>query len=141
MRLPSPSAAQPQHQILTRIAVELRAHLNVLRKTPTSILIVVARMATEPGTLDPSIEATARSCDMLLHQLTNQKELGMEEVIEIVSNIKDGAGRLVLIRKRIDRHNPFIALEIGYKAHPDRSANGSKPAFWTLSSTLHESTL
>lgn len=138
LRLPVPSPTSQQDQILSRINVELRVHLDVLRASPTSMLIVVARLLPEPKTVDPSVEAVARSRDMLLHQLSNQRELGMQELVNIVNNVRDSVGRLVMIKKLIDHHSPIVALEVRFQAHPDYLVSGTNFGLWSSQSIGQE---
>ena len=122
LHLPAPSPVVPSYSLPARILAELRAHLGVLRANNTSInLILESRLLPEPGTVEPDVEAMARLRDLSRLQLSNEREMEMGELVEIVNSVQDSIGRLVVINKLRSRHSAMVALGVKYQAYADRS--------------------
>ncbi|KAH8807219.1 O-methyltransferase family protein [Xylogone sp. PMI_703] len=114
LRHPSPSlsAGAP-----SRILAELHAHLGVLRANSVATLVLLLHLLPEPGTVDPDVEAIARLRDLTLLQLTNEREMEMEDLVDMVNSVHDGAGRLAVINKFRSRNSLTVALGIRYQAY------------------------
>lgn len=112
LRMPAttrPSAAQ--------ILTELRAHLGALRANSSATLILAPPLLPEPGTLDPDSEARARVRDLARLQLTNETDLELSELIELVNSVHDNNGRFRVVSKLRTRDSAFTAaLGIKYQA-------------------------
>ncbi|EME79050.1 uncharacterized protein MYCFIDRAFT_190109 [Pseudocercospora fijiensis CIRAD86] len=114
LRLPAtlrPSAVQ--------ILAELRAHLGALRANSSATLILATPLLPEPGTLDPDSEARARVRDLARLQLTNETDLELSELIELVNGVHDSNGRFRVVSKLRSRDSAATAaLGIKYQAVP-----------------------
>ncbi|KXS96188.1 hypothetical protein AC578_2673 [Pseudocercospora eumusae] len=112
LRLPAtlrPSAAQ--------ILTELGAHLGALRANSSATLILAPPLLPEPGTLDPDSEARARVRDLARLQLTNETDLELSELIELVNSVHDSNGRFRVVSKLRTRDSAATAaLGIKYQA-------------------------
>lgn len=100
---------------------ELRAHLSVLRSNTATTLILMVRLLPEPGTVDPNVEAMARLQDLSRLQLANEREMEMEETVEIVNSVHDAIGCLVVVNKLRSRNSATVALAVKYQAYADRN--------------------
>lgn len=110
--VPPPSTTRTIDQVLAELDAELRAHYPVLRATPSTTLLVVMHLLPDPGVLSGHVEANLRTLDILLHQLTNQRLLEEQDILDALDRIRDSTGRLVLVKKSIDRHRPVTVLEV-----------------------------
>lgn len=72
-----------------QMLAELSAHLGVLRANSSATLILAPPLLPEAGTTDPDVEATARLRDLCRLQLTNQCDLELGELIEMVSSVHE----------------------------------------------------
>jgi hypothetical protein len=96
---------------------ELTAHLDALRTRGSIMLILTARVLPELGSLsDPGAEATARSRDLSLLQLTNEGEMEMDELLEVIGTVRDNTGKLVVTKKLCARNGLIVALVVKYQA-------------------------
>ncbi|CRG92135.1 hypothetical protein PISL3812_09191 [Talaromyces islandicus] len=96
---------------------ELTAHVDALRTRGSIMLILTARVLPEPGSLsDPEAEAKARSRDLALLQLTNEGEMEMDDLLEIIGTVGDNTGRLVVTKKLCARNGLVVALVVKYQA-------------------------
>jgi hypothetical protein len=66
--------------------------------------------------VDPDVEATARLRDLALLQLANEREIGLEEWINILNSVSDNMGRLVVVNKIRSRESVVVLLEVRYQA-------------------------
>lgn len=96
----------------------LLAHLGVLRASPTSRIILLIRPFAEHDA-DPDIATMARLRDLSLSQLTNEYEVDMWEVVDMLATICDAIGRFVLVNKLRAHNGATVAFEIQYKAYDD----------------------
>jgi hypothetical protein len=125
---PSPSPASlsdvPSRSLSTRIVTELRTHLGVLSTSIHPTLILIPHlMLPAPGSLDPRAEATARMHDLTLFQLTNDRELEVSELTDLVGSVGDSFGRLVVVNELRHRNNLTAALAVKYQPYTSTLTN------------------
>lgn len=98
------------------ILAELRIHCSILCASSGIMLILTGSLLPEPGSMaDPEIEATVRSRDLSLFQLTNKGEMEMAELLEMLDTVGDSVGRLVVTNKLYSRNNLVVALVVKYQ--------------------------
>ena len=119
--VPPPSTTRTVDQVLGELDAELRAHYPVLRAIPNATLVVVMHLLPDLGVLSGHVEANLRTLDILLHQLTNQRLLEEQDILNTLDRIRDSTGRLVLVKKSTDRHRPVTVLEIKAEMFPTPS--------------------
>ncbi|KAG9854989.1 hypothetical protein KCU98_g2057, partial [Aureobasidium melanogenum] len=119
--IPPPSVTRKVEHVLAELDAELRAHYSVLQSCPNATMVVVIHMLPDPGVLSGHLEASLRTLDILLHQLTNQRLLEEQDVLNVLGQIRDSTGRLVLVKKSVDRHRPVAVLQIKAEVFPTLS--------------------
>lgn len=119
IQLPSTSPGMTVEASLAQTTAELRAHMGVLRANNFATLVLTARLLPEPGSVDPTVEATARVRDLSLVQLANGREIEAAEIENLLDSVRDSAGRLVPVNKLRSRNNATVAFEIRYQASSD----------------------
>lgn len=110
LRLTTPSLS-----LRAQILAELNAHLGVLRANALANLILAPPLLPEAGTVEPDVEAMARSRDLSRVQLTNEGELEVDELSEMVNSVCDGRGRLVVANKLRSRLGATVAVAVKYE--------------------------
>lgn len=120
VRLPTLSFGLPGQSSSDRAIAELRAHLGVLRADPSMKLILVLCVLPEPGSVTADVEAAARARDLCRLQLSNDKEIDIMEITEMVNNVQDNMGGLVVVNKLNLRNSATIALAIQYQVNTTR---------------------
>ena len=103
-----------------QIQAELSAHLSVLRANASATLILAPPLLPEAGTVDPDVEALARSRDLSHLQLTNECELELGELIDMVNGVFDSRGGLVVVNKLRSCNGATVA--VGIKYEPSQTA-------------------
>ena len=81
--------------------------------------MLVARLLPELGTMDADVEALARMHDLWLLQMTNSRALETAQLLELLDGVRDGAGRLVVVRKHSSRRHFTVALEVQFRPLSD----------------------
>lgn len=107
-------AASPS--LREQVLAELNVHLHVLRANTSSTLILALPSLPEPGTVDPDVEATARLWDLLRMQLTNECELEVSDLVELINSVQDSRGRLVVVNKLCSRNSTTMVVGVKYEA-------------------------
>ena len=120
LHLPSASASLSSAPVLAgAILGELQVHLGVLHASRGVMLILTARLLPQPGSsADPEIEAMARSRDLTLRQLTNEGEMEMQELLEMIDTVRDSVGKLA-VTSRLYRENIVVALVVKYQFYAE----------------------
>jgi hypothetical protein len=103
----------------TQFIVEIKAHLSLLRSRPNAQLILVAQVIPEPGTAGAEVEAASRFYDLSLLQMANDQALGFEQLVEMVNDIRDNTGRLIVANKLCSRDHSVAALQVKIASFPD----------------------
>lgn len=109
----------PSTSLAAQIIPELNAHLSVLRSNRLATLILAPPLLPEPGTVDPDVEAMARLRDLCCLQLHNECELELDELIDMVTSVRDSRGQLVVVNKLRSSDGATMALGIKYHAFAD----------------------
>lgn len=94
----------------------MRAHLPVLRDNRAATLVVAMRLLPDPGSVDISVEAAARTRDLVLLQLANERDLEVSELVELIQGVGDRSGRLMVVNRVRARDNGIIALGVKFQA-------------------------
>lgn len=120
VRLPTLSSGASAHSLSERALAELRAHLAVLRADPTAKLILTLCILPEPGSVNADVEAAARARDLCRLQLSNEQEMGVTELVDMINNVQDNIGGLIVVNKLNLRNSATVALAIQYQANTMR---------------------
>lgn len=126
-----PSDLLHDHQgLATWVQAELQSHLDVLRASPDSLLLLAVQLRPDPGSVDPAVEAVACARAMNFAQLAGDSapEMDLAELEQLVGRVRDnnntkdgGGGGLVVLNKLHNRHSSTIALGIKYVSRPHPS--------------------
>ena len=119
--LPSASNLSSSVPVLaSAILCELQVHLGVLHASRGVMLILTARLLPKPGSIAHiEIEAMARSRDLTLRQLTNEGEMEMEELLEMIDSVRDGMGKLTVTSKLRYRDSIVVALVVKHQSYSE----------------------
>ena len=112
---PTPGVQSRSQSLPLRIISELHAHLGVLRANLRSVLILTARPLPEPGSIDPRLETLARLSELSRLQLTNERTLRVDELIQLLESVGDEGGRLMMIRQLLSSDKTTVALVVHYQ--------------------------
>jgi hypothetical protein len=88
----------------------------MLRDNPAAKLFLAPWLLPENGAvLDPEVEAAARVRDLSLMQLTNEREMDMTQLLEMVNQLQDNRGRLVVVDKLRSTHSGAALISVQYQ--------------------------
>lgn len=117
IHLPTPSFLPMSADILSHASHMLWIHFDILRQNRYSTLVIVANALVGSAKEDSKAEAAARMYDLLLMQMTADKHaITMDQMEQLLSNIRDASWRLVIWRKEISSSHPTVAFEVGLAA-------------------------
>ncbi|KAL8792411.1 MAG: hypothetical protein Q9195_005025 [Heterodermia aff. obscurata] len=119
LRVPTSSSGGQFQSLPARISAELRAHLGILHANTAVTLILAPGLLPEPGTVDSEVDAMARLHDLSILQLTDECAMEMGEVVELVNEIHDSMGRLVVVNQLRSRNSATVALGVKYQAYAE----------------------
>ncbi|RYP72748.1 hypothetical protein DL770_007925 [Monosporascus sp. CRB-9-2] len=115
LRTPSPPRSLGQDRDLAEhILVELRAHLGVLRANAAVTFVLALQPLPDPGSVGVDVEAMACVRDLSKMQLTNEREMQVGEVVQMVDSVQDGVGRLAVVNKLLSPNSATVALVVKY---------------------------
>ncbi|KAI1325708.1 hypothetical protein F5Y16DRAFT_377296 [Xylariaceae sp. FL0255] len=98
------------------IHAELSAHVDVLRSNNAVMLILTPRLLPQPNSgANSKIEALARARDLTLLQLSDEGEMELSDLLEIISSVQDRKGKLVVVRELHSQYNTVDALVVKYQ--------------------------
>lgn len=115
----------PTSAVRARIVGELRVHISVLRANLGATLVLITRLLPEPGSVDTGVETLARLRDLSLLQLTNEREIDLSDLTDMIHSVRDSTGRLVLVNKIRSPHNATVAFEVRFQAYAGRHELGT----------------
>lgn len=123
-----PSDLLDYQGLATWVQAELQSHLDVLRASPDSLLLLaVEQLRPDPGSVDPAVEAVAAARAMNFAQLAGDEapEMDLAKLEQLVGRVRDtntkdgGGGGLVVLNKLHSRHSSTVALGIKYVSRPN----------------------
>ncbi len=113
---PSTTPTESLAALTARVTAELLAHLPILRDNRGATLVVAMRLLPDPGSVDVGVEAAARTRDLVLLQLANERDLEVSELVDLVQNVGDVSGRLAVVSRARGRDNAVVALGVKFQA-------------------------
>ena len=123
LHLPSASALSSPTPVLVNIILcELQVHLSVLHASRGVMLILTAHLLPEPGSIaNAEIEASARSRELSLRQLTNEGEIEMAQLRDMIDTVRDSVGKLAVTRELRSCDGLIVALVVKYQLYAECS--------------------
>lgn len=115
---PSTSPTESLTGLTARVAAELHVHLPILRDNRGATLVVAMRLLPDPGSVDAGVETAARTRDLVLLQLANERDLEVRELVDLVQGVGDASGRLAVVSRARGRDNSVVALGVKFQASP-----------------------
>lgn len=91
--------------------------MDVLRVRSSATLVLFPHLLREPGTVSGETETVASVRDLTLYQLTNEREMEVLELMNMLNSINDSNGRLVVVNKLRSRNSLPVVLEVRYQAY------------------------
>lgn len=120
INLPLPEPGMPPSPLATQIRAEMMAHLNTLRTNRSATMVLVVPSFLDRGADSSKSLSLAEIRDFSLLHLTNEQEMRLPEIIDLLHKMSDSEGRLVLVNKVISAERyGTVGLEVKYQAYAD----------------------
>ncbi|KAI8623047.1 hypothetical protein F5Y19DRAFT_468820 [Xylariaceae sp. FL1651] len=117
------SLAVPSPEVPARIVAELRANIGVLRADRRATLLLVTSPLLRAGGTTPDVQAATRLRDLSQWQLSNGREMDMEEFCELLSGMGDSMGGLSIVNQYSAPNSPLVIIEVRYQLHLNARAS------------------
>jgi len=125
LHLPPPCLSLSWSVFTSHATSEIRSHLAVLRAQPSSRLLLTALVLPSSEATNAEAESAARLRDLSLMQLANGRQPDKGDVLDLLSGIKDGSGKLVVTSEIRSPSGPFVVFEIRYQSHSDANSHSA----------------
>lgn len=97
---------------------QLHDYISVLRTGGGVLLILTSRLLPEPGSLsNPELEAVARARDLNMLHLTNEGEMEISDLLNIIDTVGDNAGKLVVANELRSHTGLILALVVKHQPY------------------------
>ncbi|KAG5980252.1 hypothetical protein E4U55_004232 [Claviceps digitariae] len=98
------------------VLTELQVHLPALRMSSGVMLIMTTRLL--PGQDEPmhgNQAAVAYARGLIMYQMTNEVEMDLSFLLEMIDTVRDSTGKLVLVHKLRSYSGTTVALVVKYQ--------------------------
>ncbi|KAG5985731.1 hypothetical protein E4U54_005854 [Claviceps lovelessii] len=99
------------------VLTELQVHLPALRMSSGVMLIMTTRLL--PGQDEPSMQgkqaAVAHARGLIMYQMTNEMEMDLFSLVQMIDTVRDSTGKLVLVHKLRSCSGTTVALVVKYQ--------------------------
>ncbi|KAG6016308.1 hypothetical protein E4U43_003917 [Claviceps pusilla] len=99
------------------VLTELQVHLPALRMSSGVMLIMTTRLL--PGQDEPSMQgkqaAVAHARGLIMYQMTNEMEMDLFSLVQMIDTVRDSTGKLVLVHKLRSCSGTTVALIVKYQ--------------------------
>lgn len=124
---PASSPLLPRSELYSRILAELQLHSTILATSETRLIIIVRNVRQIPAeetclTKDMSLEleSRARLRDLSRWQLDNDRDMDINELLQIVDQVWDNMGGLKVVDRKASHDGSAISLELQYQTFAER---------------------
>ncbi|KAG5933087.1 hypothetical protein E4U53_001094 [Claviceps sorghi] len=98
------------------VLTELQAHLPALRMSSGVMLIMTTRFL--PGPEEPMHmrqAAVAHARGLIMYQMTNEVEMDLSSLLQMIDTVRDSTGKMVLVHKLCSCSGTAVALMVRYQ--------------------------
>lgn len=128
---PATSPLLPRPDLCSRILAELQIHLPILASSQARLILVVRNIRQIPAEetcltkeMNLELEARARLRDLSRWQLDNDRDMDMNELLQVVDQVWDSIGSLKLVDLKSSRDGSAVSLELQYQTFTERDPLG-----------------
>lgn len=124
---PATSPLLPRPELCSRILAELQLHLPILANSQARLILVVRNIRQIPAEetcltkeMNLELEARARLRDLSRWQLDNDRDMDVNELLQLVDQVWDSMGSLKLVDLKSSRDGSAVSLELQYQTFTER---------------------
>lgn len=128
LSFPATSPLLPRVELGPCILAELQLHLTVLASSQARLILVVrnVRLVSAEETcltkdMNLELESRARLRDLSRWQLDNDRDMDINELLEIVDQVWDSNGSLAVVSRKSSQDGSAVALELQYQPFAERN--------------------
>lgn len=124
---PATSPLLPRSELCSRILAELQLHSTILANSQTRLILIVRNVRQIPAEetcltkdMNLELESRARLRDLSRWQLDNEREMDINEVLQLVDQVWDSMGGLKVVDRKSSQDGSAVSLELQYQAFAER---------------------
>lgn len=124
---PASSPLLPRPELCSRILAELQLHSTILASSQARLVLIVRNVRQIPPEetcltkdMNLELESRARLRDLSRWQLDNDRDMDMNELLELVDQIWDSMGGLKVVDRKSSQDGSAVSLELQYETFAER---------------------
>lgn len=128
---PGSSPLLPRSELSSRILAELQLHSTILATSQARLILIVRNVRQIPAEetcltkdMNLELESRARLRDLSRWQLDNDRDMDINEVLEIVDQVWDSVGGLKVVDRKSTQDGSTVSLELRYQTFAGRDQLG-----------------
>lgn len=119
---PATSPLLPRPELCSRIVAELQMHATILANSQAKLILIVRNVRQIPAEetcqtkeMNLELESRARLRDLSRWQLENDRDIEMNELLQLVDQVWDNVGGLKVIDRKSSQDGSAVSLELQYQ--------------------------
>lgn len=124
---PATSPLLPRSELCSRILAELQLHSTILATSQARLIIIVRNVRQIPAEetcltkdMNLELESRARLRDLSRWQLDNDRDMDINELLQLVDQVWDSMGGLKVVDRKSSQDGSAVSLELQYQTFAER---------------------
>lgn len=124
---PATSPLLPRPELCSRILAELQLHLAILANSQARLILMVRNIRQIPAEetcltkdMNLELEARARLRDLSRWQLDNDRDMDINELLQLIDQVWDSMGSLKVVDLKSSQDGSAVSLELQYQTFVER---------------------
>lgn len=124
---PATSPLLPRPELCSHILAELQLHSKILANSQARLILVVRNVRRIPAEetcltkdMNLELEARARLRDLTRWQLDNDRDMDINELLQVVDQVWDSMGGLKVVDLKSSQDGSAVSLELQYQSFAER---------------------
>lgn len=124
---PATSPLLPRPELCSRILAELQLHLAILANSQARLILIVRNIRQIPAEetcltkdMNLELEARARLRDLSRWQLDNDRDMDINELLQLIDQVWDSMGSLKVVDLKSSQDGSAVSLELQYQTFVER---------------------
>lgn len=124
---PATSPLLPRPELCSQILAELQSHSKILANSQARLILVVRNVRRIPAEetcltkdMNLELEARARLRDLTRWQLDNDRDMDINELLQVVDQVWDSMGGLKVVDLKSSQDGSAVSLELQYQSFAER---------------------
>lgn len=124
---PATSPLLPRSELCSHILAELQLHSTILATSQARLILIVRNVRQIPAEetcltkdMNLELESRARLRDLSRWQLDNDRDMDINELLQLVDQVWDSMGGLKVVDRKSSQDGSAVLLELQYRTFAER---------------------